>query len=53
MDEAQQEELRETYQSLNPVQLRKDLLSVKLELGEFTNLVRFLDEAPIEVGSGF
>lgn len=40
-------DLEETYLGLNPVQLRKDLLKIKMELGEFSNLVSFLDEASI------
>jgi hypothetical protein len=42
-----QAELEEIYYALNPVQLRRDLLKIKMELGEFENLVRFLDEAPV------
>jgi len=45
LDEEAQEQLDETYRALNPVQLRRDLLKIKMELGGFSNLVSFLDEA--------
>ncbi len=35
LSEKQKQELEEAYLALNPVQLRKDLLKIKLELGEF------------------
>lgn len=47
LDEDKAKELRETYLALNPVQLRRDLLKVKMELGEYDDLVRFLDEATV------
>lgn len=47
LDEQAQGQLRETYLALNPAQLRRDLLRVKLELGEYEALVSFLDEASV------
>jgi len=46
LSEETTKQLEETYLALNPVQLRKDLLRVKAELGGLTNTVSFLDEAP-------
>lgn len=45
LDDNTKAQLQETYKGLNPVQLRKDLTKVKAELGEYENLVRFLNEA--------
>src|SRR5579862_2641234 len=39
LDARKQDQLDETYKGLNPVQLRRDLLRVKAELGAFSNLV--------------
>lgn len=47
LDPADQDQLEETYLALNPAQLRRDLLRVKMELGDYANLVSFLDEATV------
>jgi hypothetical protein len=45
LDQEAQEQLAETYQALNPVELRRRLFKLKAELGGFENLVSFLDDA--------
>lgn len=47
LDNEAEQQLEETYQGLNPVQLRKDLLKIKMELGDYETLVSFLDEATV------
>ena len=47
LDEATAKDLEEIYLSLNPVQLRRDLLKIKMELAGLSEMVRFLNEAPI------
>lgn len=42
-------QLHETYMALNPVQLRRDLLKVKAELGGLNAMVSFLNEASNEL----
>lgn len=42
-------QLHETYMALNPVQLRRDLLKVKAELGGLNAMVSLLNEASNEL----
>jgi hypothetical protein len=53
LSQAVADELEQVYRTLNPVTLRNDLMQVKKELLGLDSMVRFLDDATVDFGSGF